>query len=195
MKTRIFSATLLSALFLSIVAFAKNEVKQATPTSHVVSEAVEITAKVKSINYGDRHVVLVGPSGNEVTVKVSNEVKNFKQIKKGDEVNVKYNESLVWFIRKMGDKVTPDKSLTTTSSTAAPGQKPTLDKSATLDLVATIQAIDKKIPTVTLKGPQGNTMTIKVKDPTNLEGVKVGDQVDISYSESLAINVEKAPKK
>ena len=45
---------------------------------------------------------------------------------------------------------------------------------------------------VTLKGPEGNKETIKVKDPNNLKKVKVGDQVVISYTEALAIAVEKA---
>jgi Cu/Ag efflux protein CusF len=186
------------ALFLSAAVFAKTkktEEKQLTPTTHVESQTTEITAKVKSINYDDRHVVLVGPAGNEVTVKVSEDVKNFKQIKKGDEVNVNYNESLVWFIRKKGEKVTPTKGVTTEASTAAVGQKPALDKSKTLDLIATIEAIDPKTPAVTLKGPEGNTMTIRVQDPENLKGVKVGDQVDITYTESIAVNVEKAKKK
>jgi hypothetical protein len=198
MKSRIFPITLLLALFLSTAStavFAKSKEKQLTPTTHVESQTTEITAKVKSINYDDRHVVLVGPAGNEVTVKVSEDVKNFKQIKKGDEVNVKYNESLVWFIRKKGEKVKPTKDVTTEASTASVGEKPAMDKSKTLDLVATITAIDDKTPAVTLKGPEGNSMTIKVRDPENLKGVKVGDQVDITYTESVAVNVEKAKKK
>ncbi|MCK7506097.1 MAG: hypothetical protein MZV70_19805 [Desulfobacterales bacterium] len=45
---------------------------------------------------------------------------------------------------------------------------------------------------MTLKGPEGNKETIKVKDPKNLKKVKVGDNVVISYTEALAISVEKA---
>jgi hypothetical protein len=37
-------------------------------------------------------------------------------------------------------------------------------------VTATITAVDRKAQTVTIKGPQGNTETIKVKDPKNLEG-------------------------
>jgi hypothetical protein len=44
-------------------------------------------------------------------------------------------------------------------------------------------------------GPKGNKETIKVRDPKNLNGVKVGDMVDITYTESLAIKVDEAPKK
>jgi len=62
-------------------------------------------------------------------------------------------------------------------------------------VTAKIKAIDKKNNTVTLKGPKGNLKTVKVKDPSNLDKVKVGDLVQITYTEALAIGVEEAPKK
>jgi hypothetical protein len=48
---------------------------------------------------------------------------------------------------------------------------------------------------VTLKGPEGKTQEIKVKDPKNLENVKVGDQVAFTYTEALAVSVEPTKKK
>ena len=60
---------------------------------------------------------------------------------------------------------------------------------------ATIDSIDKKAPTATIKGPEGNAETIKVKNPKNLEGVKVGDLDDITYAQALALALDKpAPK-
>jgi len=44
-------------------------------------------------------------------------------------------------------------------------------------------------------GPRGNTKTIVVRDPQKLNGVKVGDMVDITYTEAIAVEVDKAPKK
>ena len=61
-------------------------------------------------------------------------------------------------------------------------------------MIATVEAIDKTTQHVTLKGPEGNTVEVKVKNPKNLEGVKVGDEVAITYTEAMAISVEK-PKK
>ena len=51
-----------------------------------------------------------------------------------------------------------------------------------------------KVPSVTFKGPAGNVRTIKVQQPEKLKGVQVGDTVDITYAESIAISVEKAKK-
>lgn len=58
-----------------------------------------------------------------------------------------------------------------------------------------MEAIDPKKTFVTLKGPQGKVVDVKVRDPKNLENVKVGDQVAITYTEALAISVEKPKEK
>jgi ribosomal protein S17 len=58
----------------------------------------------------------------------------------------------------------------------------------------TITAIDKKAHTVTIKGPKGGTETIKAKDPKNLEGLKVGDMVEITYTQALAVSLDKSGK-
>lgn len=58
----------------------------------------------------------------------------------------------------------------------------------------TIENIDKAHSEITLKDPNGKTTIVKAKDPSKLDAVKVGDLVDITYTEALAIAVEK-PKK
>jgi hypothetical protein len=57
---------------------------------------------------------------------------------------------------------------------------------------ATIQDIDRNTNNVVLKGPEGNLVGVHVKDPGKLENVQVGDQVVITYTEALAISLEKA---
>jgi hypothetical protein len=47
---------------------------------------------------------------------------------------------------------------------------------------------------VTLKSADGKSTPVKVKDPSKLERVRVGDLVTITYSQALAVAVEPAPK-
>jgi hypothetical protein len=61
-------------------------------------------------------------------------------------------------------------------------------------MVATIAGIDKAAGTVTLQGPTGKTTTIKARDPRNLDRVTVGDLVEITYTEAVAVSVEKSAK-
>ena len=44
--------------------------------------------------------------------------------------------------------------------------------------------------TVTIKGADGATSSFKVEDKKNLEGFKVGDRVQITYTQAYAISVE-----
>ena len=61
-------------------------------------------------------------------------------------------------------------------------------------MTAIITAIDKQKSTMTLKGPEGKLVNVQVQDPANLEKVKVGDELMITYTEALAISVEHVKK-
>jgi hypothetical protein len=63
-----------------------------------------------------------------------------------------------------------------------------------VSVTVTIEGIDKAAGTVTFKGPAGNSSTVRAADPKNLEKIKVGDRVGITYTEAVAISVEKAKK-
>lgn len=63
------------------------------------SNVVEITARVENIDYDNRLVDIRGPYGNLIQVEVDDSVKNFKNIKKGDEVVVRYVEAVAISVR------------------------------------------------------------------------------------------------
>ena len=79
--------------------------------------------------------------------------------------------------------------------TAQPGQRPGGQVGSSVTLTTTITAIDLANGTVTLTGPQGNSRTIKAANPDNLRKVQVGDLVEITYSEALAVSVTPVAKK
>jgi Cu/Ag efflux protein CusF len=62
----------------------------------------------------------------------------------------------------------------------------------TVKVSATITAIDKATRDVTLKGPQGNEMTVTAgPDVKNFDKLKVGDTVDLQYVEALTLELKK----
>jgi Cu/Ag efflux protein CusF len=77
---------------------------------------------------------------------------------------------------------------------AAPGAKPAGAIERTVTLTANVIKVDQKNQMVTLKGPN-RTVDLKVKDPAMLQKVKVGDQVDATITEAVAIEVTAAPAK
>jgi hypothetical protein len=75
-------------------------------------------------------------------------------------------------------------------STQAWGQAASMGgvgESDTISLRATVKAVNQKARTVTLVGPQGNTLTLKVGDEVhNLAQVKPGNKVVARYRASVA---------
>ena len=55
-----------------------------------------------------------------------------------------------------------------------------------------VTAIDRAANSVTVKGPQGNVVTIVAADPKQLQALKVGDLVDVTYYESLLVQVKRS---
>ena len=71
----------------------------------------------------------------------------------------------------------------------APGKAAAVE---TLKVTATITAIDKATRDVTLKGPQGNELTVSAgPEIKNFDQLKVGDKVDLSYVEALTLELKK----
>ena len=57
----------------------------------------------------------------------------------------------------------------------------------------TVEAIDAKAPSVTVKGPQVRVLALAVRDATQLQNVKIGAIVDVTYYESLLIKMARPP--
>ena len=154
----------------------------------------EITAQVVGLDKTTRTVTLKGPQGRVVDVVAGDEVKNFGQIKVGDAVSVRYVEALTLELRKVeGTAGAP--TVQEEVATAKPGETPAAAGAREITAIAEVTAVDKKKSTITLKGPRGNSLTLDVHNPEQFKVVKKGDQVDVTYTEALAVSVEPAPAK
>ena len=210
MKKRIFAVLATALLALSYGGMAVAEEKapataapaDKTPaakpkrkrTAVKKERTTTVTATVQALDLETRVVTLKGPQGNVFDVKVGPQAKNLKQVQVGDEVVITYYESVAYRLLKPGEAPVPT-TQTDVVESAKQGAKPAGVAGSQTTLTATIEAIDLKAQTATLKGPNGKSVTVKAKDPKNLESVKVGDEVVITYTEALAISVEKALKK
>src|SRR5450631_396415 len=184
---RMITTTALVSM-LSITLVQAQEIKGET-----VVASVSATATVTSINQKTREVTIKTDDGVEHSFVASQDVKNLAQVKKGDIITVKYTEALAYKVRKHG--TASGVETTEAAAAAKAGAKPAGAVAQQTSVTVTITAIDPTIPTVTFMGPKGNTKTIKVQDPQKLVGVKVGDLVDLTYTEAIAVKVDPAPKK
>lgn len=194
-KVFILAAAAVWMLSLSTGAFAQATKGAATAAQpKVVKERMAVmTATVQAIDLKTRIVTLKGPKGEVRDIKVGEEAVNLPQVKVGDLVTVKYYESLAIEVIKPG--TVSGAGQQSAIVRAKPGEMPGGMAARQSTVTATVTAIDKKKGTITLKGPEGKTVVAKAEDPKNLEKVKVGDELMITYTEALAISVEKAKKK
>ena len=198
----VFLTAAVCFMFLAAGAMAQEKKGEAAPPAKkapaekkpaVAKERVTtVKAKVEAIDLQNRVVTLKGPKGKVFDLKVGDQVKNLPQVKVGDEVVAKYYESIALKVMPPG----PAEGMKATEAVVAakPGESPAGMVAKQVTVTATVEAIDPKKTFVTLKGPQGKVVDVKVRDPKNLENVKKGDQVVITYTEALAISVEKPGK-
>ena len=69
-------------------------------------------------------------------------------------------------------------------------EKPVILEAVVMTIEATVEAVDHDARKVTLKGPEGKTVTINVDEQVkNLAQVEVGDMLTVEYVEAVTIQV------
>jgi hypothetical protein len=150
---------------------------------------VTVVATVEAIDLEKRVVTLKGPKGKVFDIMAGDEVRNLAQVKVGDEVAVKYHESVAIDVRRPG-KMPAGTKVAVVEERAKLGEKPAGIMSGSITVTATVEEIDAKNNRVTLKGSDGKSIFVAVKDPRSLDNVAIGDEVVITLTKSLAISVE-----
>ncbi len=163
------------------------------PGKATVVRTAEISALVVGIDKTTRTVTLKGPKGNVVDIVAGDAVKNFEQIKLGDFVVARYAEALTLELRKTRTGA-GDLAVREDAAKAKPGERPAVAGARQVTAIADVIAVDPQKSTITLKGPRGNEVTLAVRNPDQFKVVKKGDQVEVTYTEALALSVEPAPK-
>ena len=163
------------------------------PLGRGEGRAVTVKGTIAAIDKEKSTVTLKGPKGRTVTIQVKDPQK-LEVIKVGDPVVATYMEAVAFQIKKPGT-ATPGTTVQETRVSSKPGETPAGAVGQEVTVTATITAIDKTAHTVTIKGPEGNTETVKAKDPKNLNLVKVGDLVEITYMQALAVSLDKPASK
>lgn len=179
----IASAVALPATLLPVPAAAQVKDLEA------VTQAVKVSAVVEAVDLKNRIVTLTGPEGNTFAVLVDEKVKNLPQVKVGDKLVVEYIESVAIDFQK-GDGIRMA-TVFDDSARAKAGAKPGAAALTKVTLVSNIWALNAAKGMVTVRGPYGHFHEVRLKDPSLLSGVKVGDQMKLTMTQAVAIAVTK----
>lgn len=154
----------------------------------VRSEMRTETGTIEAIEASSRTLTLKKPDGTFVTTVAGPDIKRFAELKLGDTVNVRYYENVVVRVKRPGESdVMSGAKGTTGSEQVLPGGT----RAKQVTVTATVTAIDPTTPSITFTGPHGWTYSSKVQDTEALAKVKVGDTVDIVWTEAMLVSVER----
>ena len=167
-------------------------VKESEPGKVTLADAIQVVATVQAIDKAKRLVTLKGPEGQNFVVQAGPAVKNFDQIKVGDQVTAQYQESLTLELKKTKGKL--DATEKAGAVRAAPGERPAGAVGRQVRVLADVVNVDQANSFISLKGPKGRVVDVKVRNPDHFKVVKVGDQVEAVYTEAMAIAVTPAPR-
>jgi hypothetical protein len=168
-------------------------IKGTAPGKAAAVRTSKIVATVEAVDVQKRQIDLKGPKGNVATLAVGPEVRNLAQVKVGDQVGVTYVEALSLELKKDGKELR-SRTDTTAAVKAAPGEKPAAAVGEQIKVIADVAGVDTKTQIVTLRGPK-RIVELYVADPEQIKLIKIGDQVEATYTQALAVAVEPVPVK
>jgi hypothetical protein len=176
-----------ACLFLLAVTTAPLVAQETTAESTPVTR----TATVVAIDKANRIVTLKGAQQTNIAVKAPEQMEGFDSLKVGDQVSATYFEATVVRVRKPGDPpASPDQQTTVTRKDRTAGSEIRREQTYTV----TIESLNMTGRTVRVKRGQEPAMTLAVREPQLLQGLKVGDTVDVTYYESLFVKVTPAKR-
>lgn len=166
------------------------------PLSAEDSVLVTMRATVQAIDVAKREVTLKGQLGNTVTFTVDKRVQRLDDVKVGDDVVADYYVSIAGELRPPTEEEARNPITIIAGEARAPkGTDPAGGTVRAFKVVTTVQGLDLTTQTVTLRGPGGRDVAIRAKKLENLKQLRLGDTIVVTYTEALAISIEKAPKK
>ena len=169
------------------------DVVTSAPGSASLVRTVQASADVVRIDKRTRTLTLKTKQGDTVDVVASDAVKNFDQIKVGDVVRVRYATALALKLKNPKDAA-GGATVSEGSTTAPPGQRPAFTGAGQITGIAEVTAVDPKESTITLKGAEGKLVTLDVNNPDQFKVIKPGDQIEVTYTEAVALDVEPSSK-
>ena len=180
------STTILAAV-LWLAGLASAQAQQTVTKSNSVTAMLTVQAIDKTA----RLVTLRNEQGEEDTYSISPEtMPRFNELKAGDKVRITYYESMVFQLLKPGAKsnsASYEAALNRAKSARPAGTLATQEK-----MTVTVKTLDMAVPSITVTTDNGRVITRKIEEKKNLEGVKPGDKIEITYTQALVTAVENA---
>ena len=189
---QVIAAALLATTASATLAQTATVAAASAPGQAAMLANERVSATVDAIDQTTRKVTLREADGTLLTFTAGPDVRNLAQVKVGDVVTLSHTVALVLELKKTTGGIR-ERVESEGGMRAAPGQMPGAVMAREIRVVADVTNIDTKNKTVTLRGPK-RSMKLRVDDPKQLAGIKLGDQVEATFIDAVAVTVEHSPK-
>jgi Cu/Ag efflux protein CusF len=178
----------LTLLFAGACPALAQQAASAPPPQAVGAAALlRIQAQVVAIEPDSNSVTLRGPKGNLAVIDVNPAVADVKKLQVGDVVTIAYQKAVLIGVDKLAARGIRQRIDTEVTQPAANGVVAAAHR---VEVVATVQKIDRKHRTITLRGPT-RTEVLDVAPEISLDKLKVGDSVRAVFVAAAAASVSR----
>lgn len=189
MKAKWSAALIIAASAITISAYAQNDsLAQSAQKIAGAAQPVHLQAQIIGIDTATRTLTLRGTKGVVTTAVVSNEVNNFDQLKVGDQVDVLYKNALLVTAEKASGADKGIRKRVDTSVYAPASGASGFESARQVEILATVQSINRKNGTITLRGPW-RTDTFDIPHDVDTKGIKPGDTIHAVFVSAAAVEV------
>ncbi|MCI0589423.1 MAG: hypothetical protein L0323_21615 [Planctomycetes bacterium] len=157
-----------------------------------ISAEFTATAQVVGVARPERIVTLRREDGSQIGLRCGEGVRNFDRIAVGDTLRVRYKETLAATKIPPGQVGRPAEAAVG-AVRSKPGEKPGGGLGLAVSLPVRIESIDRERNIVVFSISSGELIAHRIQTSEGREfvaGLAVGDNVQLDYSEGLALAVE-----
>jgi len=165
---------------------------QTTPGSPVYSgRTATLRGTVESVDRVTKTISIKGEDGRIAMIRLNENVSNLEQLAKGAEVTARYSEAMLLSIAR-SDASPQVQSQASQQSPGAnqQGGQPAVQQVEHTSVVAQVTDIDREGKRITLEVPNGEAITMAVRDAKAMQDLKTGDKVVATYIEAFALSIE-----
>ena len=155
---------------------------------------VSVQGTVEAVDHTARTVTIRLQQGTVVSLDVPPTATRFQQVKVGDIVQATYYDKVSIRVKPAGEP-TVDRAVEPVT-TATPGDLPGATRTRQRITTVTITGWDPANRVVSFTGPNGTAYTrglVPSTDPRIVEGLKVGDRVDVTRTEAVTLTSQGQP--
>ena len=158
-----------------------------------ITNDVTAKAEVVTVSPTTRIITLRREDGTLFQIMAGQEVRNFAQIAAGDTLRVQYRETLAASVRPAGETAMPVEA-GAAAVRAKAGAKPGAGVGAGISVRAKVESIDRERNIVVCSLASGEMIARRILTPEGrgfVKGLKIGDMVQLDYTEALALSIDK----